>query len=135
MLDRETAAVLAGVVSGAVTGLVFTLRAHDLGFPLWQYYHTADVAPVLLTVVVGAIPAVALVRYRLVLPGAILTVAVASWLRADANPLPGEPVLGMLYALLAAYLAAMVVFGWFEFSLRSRSHRLPSPLASELPPK
>lgn len=126
MLRRGTAAVVAGVLGGVATALVVTLRAHDLGYPLWQYYHTLGVVPVLLSVVLGAAPAVAFVRYRLLAPGAILTLVLTGWLRADANPIPGEPVLWVLYGVVASYLLAMVLFGWFEFSVRSRVGRLPS---------
>lgn len=127
MSRRGTTAVAAGVVSGGVTSLVFTLRAHELGFPLWQYYHTADAGPVLLAVLLGAVPAVAFVRYGLLSPSAILALVLGGWLRLDANPLPGEPVLAVLTALVASYVLAMVLFAWFEFSVRSHLRLRAAP--------
>lgn len=126
MFRRGTAAVAAGALVGGATALAVTLRAHDLGYPLWEYYHALGVVPIVLSMLLGAVPAVAFVRYRLLAPGAILALALASWLGAESNPLPGEPVLWLLYAFVGAYLLAMVLFGWFEFSVRSRVGRLPT---------
>lgn len=118
MLDRGTTAQAAGVCSGVATALLVTLQAHDLGYPVWEYYQSPDVLPVSVALLVGAVPAVVLVRYGLVLPASVLAVAVAGWLRADANPVPGEPGLDALYALLAVLLAAIVLTGWVETELR-----------------
>lgn len=127
MIGRESAAVLAGACSSVATVLLFTSPVHDLGYPLWEFYHTGAIGPVVLFALVGAVPAVALVRHRLVSPTVILGLAVSAWLRGDAALLPAEPVVGVLSTLVLTYLLAMVLLGWFEFSLRSRVRLLPSP--------
>lgn len=106
------------LLSGLLFAGAILWYAATLGYPILEFPSVAHFLAFTILLVAGTASAVALFRYRLLAPLAILAIAVYRWIGAEADPGPGDPLIGLI-VVLPLYLVVMVVVGWTERRFRA----------------
>ncbi|ARS90635.1 hypothetical protein B1756_13470 [Natrarchaeobaculum aegyptiacum] len=119
MRTLNTAAIMLSVVAGTLTaaglGWYAQNQAYQLFEPVWVWF-----IPLAVFFVVGAVPALLLIEYRTVTPVIVCACGIWLWFRAEADPGPGDPLIGFLYITGPATIVLSFVLARIEIVLQSK---------------
>ena len=107
--------VVAGTLTAAGLGWYAQNQAYQLFEPVWVWF-----IPLAVFFAVGAVPALLLTEYRTVTPSIVCACGIWLWFRAEADPGPGDPLIGFLYIIGPVTIVLSFVLARFEILLQSR---------------
>ncbi|OIB59369.1 TRAP dicarboxylate transporter subunit DctM [Natrialba sp. SSL1] len=120
METARRSAVGAFVLGGTVSAAVLSWYAAGLNYPLIAFEHPVQLLPSAVFFVLGGLPAFLLVRNRVLTPAIVAVLTIGVWIWSEADPGPGDPLIGLVFVTAPTGLALMLVSAWIELWVRRR---------------
>lgn len=120
MNRRPSTALAIGGASGVASLTLHFVYLRSLGYYPWAFEieHWIQLLPYLVFFSMGALPAALLTHDKVVTPLGLALFDAGSWVYAEMDPGPGDPVVGYAFFTAPIVFLLMLVFWRVELRLR-----------------